>query len=224
MYKLPVKVNQLGVLNLFLTLIILFGFAIGSWIFFRKPNFFFQYQKPQPTQTANQSPIQTKPVADKTVDKKDPKWLEKYCKEELVKIPDAPFKYKDKEGIVGTLGDPLILDKFPKDKKYKGKSCVIDYNYEEREAYASVGVAYKFDIRFRNQFEEAVDKLITSKMDSSWKKISPVSNKEGGRPFYSYKGFPMVFTRENPAKGTVDYVDFNWGAKSLFATFSTYEK
>ncbi|MBI2021676.1 hypothetical protein HYS93_02195 [Candidatus Daviesbacteria bacterium] len=216
MLKLPVKVNQKGALNLFLILIILFGFAIGSWIFFRKPNFFFQYQKPQSSQT----PTQTKPA----VDKKDPKWLEKYCKEELAKIPDAPFKYKEKEAIVGTLGDPYILDKFPKDKRFKGKSCVIDYNYEDEPAYASVGVTYKFDIRFRNQFEEAVDKLISSKMDSSWKKISPVSNEEGGRPFYSYKGFPMVFTRENSATGTVDYVDINWGAKSLFVTFSTYEK
>lgn len=225
-YKLPVKVDQkglpreVGALNLFLILVILFGFAIGSWIFFRRPSFFFQYQKPQMSQTVNQSPTQTKPK----VDKKDPKWLEKYCKEELVKIPDAPIKYKEKEDIVGTLGDPLILNKFPKDKKYKGKSCVIDYNYEDEEAYASVGVEYKFDIKFRNQFEEAVDKLITSKMDSSWKKISPVSNEEGGRPFYSYKGFPMVFTRENSATGTTDYLYFNWGAKSLFVTFSSYEK
>lgn len=208
--------SQKGAFSPWLILVLLFGLAIGSWIFFRNPGLLQQIQKPQTSQTVSQ----TQP----TVDKKDPKWLDKYCKEELVKIPEAPFKYEDKEDIQGVLGDPYILDLFPEDKRYKGKSCFLDYNYEDEPAYASVGVKYVFDIRYRNQFEEAIDKLISSKIGSPWEKISPISNEDGGRPFYGYKGFPVIFTRENPETNTVDYLYFNWGAKSLFVTFSTYKK
>ncbi|HEY5601045.1 MAG TPA: hypothetical protein VIK81_03055 [Patescibacteria group bacterium] len=169
-------------------------------------------------QTTSQSPKKA------AVDKTDTKWLEKYCREEMAKLPEAPFTYKSKVDVYLTMADVFIKNRIPEEKRYKEETCQIDYKYEDNFAYPSVGVEYKFDINHANQFHENVDNLITSRIDSSWKKFSPVSKEEGGRPFYVYEGFPLAFTRENPSTGTVDYAYYDFGALTLYASFSTYEK
>jgi len=110
----------------------------------------------------------------------------------------------------------VYLHKFIPDEKW--------YNFENEEAYASVGVEYKFHIDFINMFEENVDRLYTEAIDKSWEKISPLTDQEGGRPHYSYEGFPIVFTRENAELGTVEYATVQFGSRSLYIHFTAYEK
>lgn len=218
MIKLPKLNDQNGALNLLLILIILFGFAIGLWVFFNRSNFFSQYQKSATTQT-NQTTTQAK-----LADKKDPKWLENYCKEETAKLPEAPFTYEKKRNTYLTRADTYILARIPEDKKYKEKTCQLDYIFEDKIAYPSLGIEYKFDIKYTNLFQEKVDQIVSSKMDSSWKKISPIPNPDAGRYAFSYKGFPLVFTRENSSTGTIDYAYFDWGSKTFYVSITTYEK
>lgn len=176
---------------------------------------------PKKTETTTQ---QT-PTPLAQVDKSDPKWLEKYCREEMAKLPEAPFKLESKKDTYLTMADTYILKRIPEEKRYSGEeTCQIDYNFKDEIAYPSVGVEYKFDIKNANMFREKVDQMITTKMASSWKKISPLSAEEAGRPFYLYEGIPVVFTRENPTTGTVDYAYFDFGALVLYASFTTYEK
>ena len=161
------------------------------------------------------------------VDKSDPEWLSKYCLEEVKNLPEAPFAYKEKDVKVNAYSSvsDVYLDKFiPEEKWFKAKTCAIWYNFENEEAYASVGVEYRFHIDFVNLFNENVDRLYTEAIDKSWKKISPLTDKEGGRPHYTYDGFPMIFTRENTELGTVEYATAEFGSRSLYIHFTVYEK
>ena len=64
----------------------------------------------------------------------------------------------------------------------------------------------------------------TEATNKSWKKISPVSDEEGGRPPYTYDGMPLVFTRENGDLGTIEYATVEFGAGQLYVHFIVYEK
>lgn len=177
------------------------------------------------TPKKSETTTQKTPTPAAQVDKTDPKWLEKYCREEMAKLPEAPFKFENKIDIYLTMADTYIISRIPEGKKYTGEeTCQIDYKFKDEIAYPSVGVEYEFDINNANMFREKVDQMISAKMASSWKKISPLSAEEAGRPFYLYEGIPLVFTRENPTTGTVDFAYFDFGALVLYASFTTYEK
>lgn len=160
------------------------------------------------------------------VDKSDPNWLKSYCAAEIKNLPQAPFKNQGLDGDVHFLAIPATYlgEKIPENKWYEAKTCSLWYKYLPEEAYPSVAVEYKFDIRATNQFQENVDRLISEAIDKSWKKISPIDDKAGGRPFYLYKGFPMIFTREKADVGTIELTTLDWGANALFVNLTVYEK
>src|SRR3989344_67723 len=97
------------------------------------------------------------------------------------------------------------------------------YKYDEKEAFASVGVAYKFDINTFNEFEQRADNIHTNIMDATWKKISPLSTEETGRSFYSYEGYPPLFTPANQALSTVDHAVMTF-AVDYYVQFTVFEK
>ena len=169
------------------------------------------------------------PLGIKTsVTKDDPEWMRKYCFEQVALLPAAPFTYEKKieEGIGVSIPPLYVSSRMPKDERgYRVDSltCRFIYPYEDKGAYASMGVEYKFDITARNEFEKRVDEIYTGIMDPSWTKISPLTNDEGGRPFYSYEGFPLLFKRENPALGTIEYADMDF-AIDYWVKFTVYEK
>ncbi len=158
------------------------------------------------------------------VDKDDPKWLIKYCKDEVIKLPEAPFQYQGKEGPSVSMANPYIKKLIPEDKRYQEESCTMTYNYNNEEAFNSVGIEYEVNIKSSNKFKEKVDLIFSDKINSSWKKISPLSSEESGQPSYSYQGFPLVFTRENPYIGTIEYVEAFFGASRLYIKISIYEE
>ncbi|MBI4091360.1 hypothetical protein HY419_01250 [candidate division WWE3 bacterium] len=171
--------------------------------------------------------LPVKKVEKAVADKSDPKWLENYCFKEVKNLPEAPFKYtnKDVREFASSSVSDVYLHKFvPEDKWYKAYTCKIWYKFEPEEAYASVGVDYVIHIDSVNTFQENTDRLYSEAIDKSWKKISPLSDSEGGRPHYSYDGFPLVFTRENADIGTMEYATIEFGSNSLYVHLSVYEK
>lgn len=163
------------------------------------------------------------------IDKSDEDWLKKYCHEELMKLPPAPFKYTELEEPIFQLpGEPYMvkLGIFPKEKLYEGSyACAKEYKYErEEDAYASLGLIYKFDSESLNQFHEKIDILYSESMNNEWKKMPPFDHEDVGRPFWEYGGLPAVFTRESARSDTVDIVEIQTLPKSLFIEFSFYEK
>ena len=165
------------------------------------------------------------------VDKSDPEWLDKYCKLEIKNFPKAPFANKGLEKDVNgedvqEYGVPNIsLKKFiPEDKWFKTEGCGLWYKYTDEEAYPSVGVDYAFHIDVANTFQENVDTLITKTMDKSWRKLSPISDEDAGRPFTMYDGFPLIFTRENKKTNTIEYMTAEFGGGTFFMNFYVYEK
>ena len=207
--------GEAGVISPLLIIFIVLICLVGVWFFTSSK----QTNTPKP-------PAVNTPKADKkVVDKTDKDWMNKYCATEVVKLPEAPFKYKSKEGPIRSGAMVWISKMFPKDTRFDHQSgCRMDYKFDLKEAYVSLGVEYKNDIKFTREFESRVDELITSKIDSSWKKISPLSKEQSGNPGYTYQGFPMVFTRENPDLGTVEYINIFFGAGTLFIKIEFYVK
>lgn len=165
-----------------------------------------------------------------SVTKDDSEWMSKYCREQSAALPPAPFRYIKKDTYEKAKGVPIpptyVGSRMPKDAKGNkpdSLTCGMVYTYDEKEAFSSVGVAYKFDINAFNDFYQRADQIHTSIMDATWKKISPLDKEEAGRPFYSYEGYPLLFTRENPALGTVDYATMSF-AVDYYVQFTVYEK
>ena len=208
------KKNQSGVISPILIIIVIVICLVGVWFFTGKAKF-----------NSNNTSVKQPDVNIPQVDKKDKDWMNKYCAQEVVKLPEAPFKYKSKEGPIRSGPMVWISKMFPKDTRFDHQSgCRMDYKYDSEEAYASLGVEYKAIIENNREFDSRVDELITSKIDSSWKKISPLNKEQSGNPAYIYQGFPMVFTRENPDLGTVEYIDIFFGAGTLYIKIEFYVK
>ncbi len=208
------KRNQSGVISPILIIIVIIICLVGVWFFTGQAKF-----------NSNNTSVKQTSTNTPQVDKKDKDWMYKYCAQEVVKLPEAPFKYKSKEGPSRNGAMVWISAMFPKDTRFDHKSgCAMGYKYDEEDAYASLGVKNGVSIEYVNEFEKRVDELLTSKIDSSWKKISPLTKEKSGNPGYSYKGFPMIFTRENPDLGTVEYIDIFFGANTLYIKIEFYEK
>ena len=193
-----IRVNQIGVISPIFIIVIVIICLTGIW--------FFTSQGKSSNNSIKQAKVTE--VNTPKVDKTDKDWMYKYCAEQIVKLPEVPFKYKSKVGP--TRNGPMvwISQMFPKGTRYDHQSgCEMDYKFDEEQAYASLDVKRTTDIKSVNAFEKRVDELITQKMDSSWKKISPLGQEQSGNPGYSYHGFPMVFKRENSELGTVEYID-----------------
>ena len=163
-----------------------------------------------------------------SITKDDPKWMRKYCDEQAALLPPPPFTYNEKEveGLWVSIPSNYVYRKKPKDErgfKIDSVTCRIIYDYDDKVAYPSMGVGYKFDITAVNEFQKRVDEIQTGLMDPSWTKISPLNASETGNPFYGYQGFPLVFTRENPKLGTIEYAEMLF-AIDYWIEFTVYEK
>ena len=207
--------GEAGVINPILIIFIVIICLAGLW-------FFISAKKTDNSQPAD---LNTPKENKNMVDKKDKDWMNKYCAEEVVKLPEAPFEFKSKEGPIRSGAMVWISKMFPKDTRFDHQSgCRMDYKFDESKAYASLGVEHKNDIKYVIEFEKRVDEMITSKIDSSWRKISPLAKEQSGNPAYTYQGFPMVFTRENPDLGIVEYINIFFGAGTLYIKIEFYAK
>ena len=207
---MPKNRNQSGVISPILIIVIIVICLVGGWFLIGQTKF---------------DSKSTSVVNNSQDIKKDKDWMYQYCALEIAKLPEAPFKYKSKEGPSRNGPMVWISKMFPKDTRFDHQSgCAMDYRYDPDEAYASLGVENKADIKFNIEFEKRVDELIASKINSSWKKLSPLGQDKSGNPGYSYQGFPMVFTRENTELGTVEYIDIFFGANTLYIKIEFYIK
>ena len=207
--------GEAGVISPLLIIIIVLICLAGVWFLISSKQ----------TNVPKSVDVNTQKADTKLVDKADKDWMNKYCAQEILKLPEAPFKFKSKEGPIRSGAMVWISKMFPKDTRFDHQSgCSMDYKYDKSQAYASLGVENKNDIKYVIEFEKRVDELITSKIDSSWKKISPLTKEQNGNPGYTYQGFPMVFTRENPDLGTVEYIDIFFGAGTLYIKIEFYVK
>lgn len=140
--------------------------------------------------------------------------MEKYCKEEALKLPQVPFTYKSKSGPSTSGPLPWINQFIPKDKKEgEKKSCTIIYWFDGRIAYGQMGAEYPGQ---GQEFDRRVRASLESKIDSSWEKVSG--------PSISNNAFTMVYKRENPQMGTVDFIDAFDGGLVIYIKFNTYYK
>lgn len=173
------------------------------------------------------APASEGPAIETSITKDDPQWMRKYCDEQLAKLPAPPFKFNKKtvEGIWLTLPSLEVGSRMPKNEKgYRVDSvtCRLIYGYNQKEAFPSMDVEYKFDIKAINEFQKRVDEIYSLSMDPTWEKIV-LDKGEGGSPFYAYQGFPLVFKRENPKLGTVEYARMSF-AIDFWVSFTVYEK
>lgn len=204
--------------------------AVAAATAFVKKTYLPQVTAPgTPEQTQNINPPSQPrdvPVLVVKLDKTDPNWKKKYCNEEVVKLPTAPFAYDKHMGPAFSLPSTYIYKLIPEEKKYNNAyACTMEYKYEnEEKAFASLGVKYKFDSERFNDFYEQIDILFTKAVNGEWKKISPFDRKETGTPFYMYDGLPAIFQRENERADTVEYAEAYKLPKSLLVKFTFYEK
>lgn len=170
---------------------------------------------PSPAPTITTAPdIPASTPAPQQVKKGDLEALEKYCKEEVLKLPEAPFKYETKEGP-RTSGAMVWISKLmPEDRRIsKHKSCSMAYSFNGKSAYAQMGAVYPTE---SNQFDAAVIRNLLGKIDSSWERVLEADK--------SPDKFALIFKRENPQMGTVDYVDVFSGGLVLYMKFNSYYK
>ncbi len=216
---LPIN-NQKGFLHLWIIIAIIIT-LIGGWILYSnfKPAKPVSNNKPVVSPSSVPTAIQislpsSSTPAPQQVKKGDMAALEKYCKEEALKLPEAPFTYKSKEGPTRS-GPMSWIDQFiPKDKKQSEKiSCTMSYRFAGKIAYGQMGTEYPGQGR---EFDRKVRVSLESKLDSSWEKVSG--------PGISNDGFNMVYKRENPQMGTVDYLDAFDGGLVIYVKFNTYYK
>lgn len=210
--QLGTACRQAGIFSLWLIIAILvvlgggifFGIQVKPWI---KP--FSVSQSPMSVTTQAVST----PAAQQ-VKKNDIEALEKYCKEEALKLPEASITYKSKEGP--TLSGPLpwVNQFIPKDKKeMEKKGCTMAYHFDGRTGYGSVGAKYPGGGR---EFDKEVRIRFLDKIDSSWEIISGNN--------ISNDSLTMVLKRENSDMGTVDFVDIFDGGLVIYIKFNTYYK
>ena len=158
------------------------------------------------------------------IDKTDSDWKMVYCSRELAKLPGPPFTNKGKSNVTRTSPTLYTRKMMPEKLKYSDIStCSYSYKYENKTAWPSVGVEYRNHIDNANQFSDTSSALFVSSVDSSWKKLPRISRKDSGTPGYATDSYPLVFTRENRALGTVEYLDV-FPAVDFYVKLSVYEK
>lgn len=211
--------HQAGFFHLGIIIAILIAFIAGLALYGN----FKPVVKPSPKPVANTTPAPTVTTASATpastlapqqVKKGDLSALEKYCKEEALKLPEVPFIYKSKLGPTTSGPMPWIDQFIPKDKKQsEKKSCTMAYTFDGRTAYGQMGAEYPMQGK---EFNRTVRASLASRLDSSWEKVSG--------PNISNDSFTMAYKRENPGMGTVDFVDAFDGGLVIYVKFNTYYK
>lgn len=208
---MPKNKNQSGIIHLWLILIII-GIILGAVILsnqfkpWTKSSSPVNQQSPAPVVTQTSS-LPTSTSAPQQVKKGDMAALEKYCKEEALKLPEAPFTYESKEGPTISGPMPWVSKYIPENIKQSARrSCTMAYKFVGRTAYSSVGTSYPGGLV---EFHSIVYEGFAAKLDSSWKKTDPKEN---------------VFKRENSQTGTVDFVDIFDGGLVVYIKFNTYYK
>lgn len=218
---MPKKFNQKGIFHLWIIFVIL-AIILGAVLV--SSNNFKPFIKPTPKPATSLSPKPTaaqatpSPKASQNtstqVVKKDLEVLEKYCMEEALKLPEVSFTYKSKDGPMRSGPMPWIDQFIPKDKKQSEKiSCTMAYRFDGKIAYGEMGAKYPGQGK---EFDKAVRASLANKMGSSWEKVSG--------PNISDDSFHMVYKRENPGMGTVDFVDAFDGGLVIYVKFNTYYK
>lgn len=173
------------------------------------------------------APAGAKPEIETSVTKDDPQWMFKYCSEQAGKLPIPPFKYQKsekKDAVVFSIPSVEVNKRLPQrvdGYKVDSLTCRIIYDFDDKEAFTSMGVEYRFDIKAFNEFKKRVDEMHTLSMDQTWEKIFSVDQKTSN-PSYAYQGFPMLFMRENPKLGTVEYAEMDF-AIDYWVKFTVYE-
>jgi len=134
--------------------------------------------------------------------------LEKYCMEEVLKLPGVPFTYKSKDGPTRSGPMPWLYQYIPDDVKESEKvSCTLAYRFDGRTAYSSVGASYPGEIK---EFDRAVLDFVIANIDSSWTRVSKVDEST------------LIYKRENKNFGTQDFVDVFDGGLVIYIKFDTY--
>ena len=158
------------------------------------------------------------------VDKTDPDWKMAYCSKELAKLPGPPFTYQNKSDVNRTGPTMYTRKMMPEGLKHSDIiTCSYSYKFEEKAAWASVGVEYKNHIDNANQFKDTSAELYVNSVDPGWKQLPRISKNDSGTPPYVTDSFPLVFTRENRRLGTVEYLDV-FPAVDFYVKLSVYEK
>lgn len=208
---MPKNKSQSGIIHLWIIFIII-GIILGGAFLSNK---FKPWNKPfAPAGQQNPAPTAPTSTLAPQVKKGDLEALEKYCMEEALKLPEAPFTYKSKTGPLRSGPMPWVDQFIPKDKKQSEKiSCTMTYFFDGRIAYGQMGAEYPNQ---GQQFDKRVRASLESKLDSSWEKVSG--------PSISNDSFNMVYKRENTQMGTVDFVDAFDGGLVIYVKFNTYYK
>ncbi|OGG07439.1 hypothetical protein A2872_02450 [Candidatus Gottesmanbacteria bacterium RIFCSPHIGHO2_01_FULL_42_12] len=180
-------------------IVILFVGALGLGLYFVRPS-------PQ------NYPVSV-PTAEKEKDA-DLSALEKYCKEEVLKLPVAPFTYDSKEGPRTSGAMPWISQFMPEDRRInQHKSCSMAYSFNGKIAYGEMGQNYPM---YTDKFNAAVVSRLSTKIGPPWERVYGDNIKDGA--------FPMVYRRENTQMGTVDFIDVFSGGLTLYLKINTYYK
>jgi len=173
-----------------------------------------------------------------TLKKRDPDWLEKYCVVVVSSLPKPPFAYVKEGGPGGSGISTYLRDSVPQDKLKEAETCTIAYKFDRAEAYDSLNLTYAADIAVVHEFEGKVDLKYTMEtiVDNKnwlaklfkgkkmrWQEYRGVDSEDTGNPDYSYKGFPLVFKRENMRLGTVEIAEVFFG-NDFYKKVTVYEK
>jgi hypothetical protein len=157
-----------------------------------------------------------------SIDKSDPKWLWNYCVSEIKKLPKAPMEYTQQLDVKYNQASPYISNDWAKNlENNDSETCQILYEYDDEIAYPSVGVEYKFDIKYGNQFTETIANLYHNSMPKGWERLTNPTDQEAGRPGYSSDALPMVYKRETP--DTIEYLEV-FDAIGFYVELTVYEK
>ena len=217
---MPRNLRQSGIIHLWLILIIIAIILSGVFLVnnFRSAKS-VSNNKPVVSPSPVSAAIQTSSPSASTsapqqAKKGDLAALEKYCMEEALKLPEVPFTYKSKEGPTRSGPMPWVDQFIPKDKKQSERiGCTTAYRFDGRTAYGEMGAKYPGEAQV---FDRAVRSILAGKIDSSWEKASG--------PSISSDGFNMVYKRENPQMGTIDFIDAFDGGLVIYVKFNTYYK
>jgi len=182
-----------------------------------------QQSAPAPSSPPSPPP----PRITTAITKDQDEWMWHYCREQATKLPEPPFTYKKRveEGKWIPIPPTYVGKRMPKNERgysLDSITCRYIYSFDDEEAYPSVGVPYKFDANVRHDFAKRVNKLYIDSMDSTWEQIVLGDKERAGHPDAG-AGFPLLFMRENPELGTVEYADMGF-AIEYWVKFTVYEK
>jgi len=137
--------------------------------------------------------------------------LKDYCYGVVADLPAPSFTYESVDEPRYSLPDNYIEELIPEEMQDVAQSCIVAYNFDNREAFASVGLEFKTDIRVSNAFGDITAAHYADQMAPGWEVLSQLTDDAAGRPGYATKSMPFIAKRVNEAAGMVDYMDVSFG-------------